>query len=1111
MSKQPHWYKQAIIYEVHVKSFYDSSGDGIGDFKGLTEKLDYLHDLGVTAIWLLPFYPSPLKDDGYDIANYQDVHHMYGVLSDFKTFLKEAHRRDLRVITELVINHTSDQHPWFQKARTSPKDSKWRNFYVWSDDPQKYKEARIIFQDFEASNWTWDPVAQSYYWHRFYSHQPDLNFENPEVKQAVFKALDFWLKMGVDGVRLDAIPYLYEKEGTTCENLSETHVFLKELRGHLDKHYKDRMFLAEANQWPEEAAEYFGAGDECHMAFHFPVMPRLFMAIHLEDAVPIIEIMSQTPNIPESCQWALFLRNHDELTLEMVTDEERDYMFRVYAHDQKARINLGIRRRLAPLLKNDRRKIELMNSLLFSLIGTPVLYYGDEIGMGDNIYLGDRDGVRTPMQWSSDRNAGFSRANPQALYLPPIIDPEYHFETLNVEAQQKNPHSLFWWTKQLISLRKRFSAFGMGSTEFLIPENKKVLVFFRLYESQRILVVANLSRFSQYVELDLSKYQDHYLVELFSGGRFPPIGELPYFLTLGPYGYYWFSLHSIAKKTAAERLQWERESQVEQLIMKEGASSLFGLTHRKKLTELLFLYLCQKEWFIPYIRNVDRTTLKVLDHFPLNARHEHLLMVQVGFRNGSFRKFLFYVRFVEGDEGKQLLDQQPHCVIAEIKSPSSDLLILFDCCEEPAMGRLIEKIIKEKKRIKGENGKLIGVQLEKNRKPSKDEERPLSCAEIQANVFPSKRGILRVFTMLEEGMPLDISLRLHLAKTDFKQFFPVTAYLEYSLYRQQSVAIAEELAYEPIKHNAFNHTIEAVERFLFECQSLSEEQKKELTYPRRFWLEEKKEHLTETVHTAINGSLQESREYAKLLSHLHSALNVSTSEEIFKPIPFTPFYQRSLFQTVRRNLEQGFETLTRIKNTIPKHLAPDIEYLHSYKETLMEYTNLLFKSRILANRIRCHGNFWLEHLIFSGTDYKITNFAGDPEKAYGEKIFKRSALVDLVTLIYSLQLVPSYAIGRILGRGQMSEHQKFTFESYGNVWSFWMQKECIETYLEESKGASFLPKERRQIDLLLHLYLFEKGFEILSKGYQESEIRFEGALNLLKHLTMHLAQRGKDA
>ncbi|HQP12261.1 MAG TPA: maltose alpha-D-glucosyltransferase, partial [Candidatus Omnitrophota bacterium] len=477
LDNDPQWYKDAVIYQLHVKTFCDGDGNGRGDFKGLTAKLDYLKNLGVTAIWLLPFYPSPLKDDGYDIADYYNIHPQYGTLKDFKEFLRQAHRRGLRVITELVVNHTSMEHPWFKRARKSPAGSRDRNYYVWSDSPDKYKDARVIFNDFESSNWAWDEEAQSYYWHRFYSHQPDLNFENPNVQKEILRVADFWFSLGVDGVRLDAVPYLFEREGTNCENLPETYAFLKKLRKHVESRHKNRMLLAEANQWPEDAVAYFGKGDECHMAFHFPLMPRMYMAVQMEDRFPIIDILEQTPRIPRDCQWAIFLRNHDELTLEMVTDEERDYMYRAFARDDRSRLNLGIRRRLVPLLMNDRKKVELMNILLFSLPGTPIIYYGDEIGMGDNHYLGDRDGVRTPMQWTPDRNAGFSKANPQQLYLPVIIDSEYHYETVNVETQEKNLSSLLWWMKRVIAMRRKYRAFSQGGIKLLYPDNHKVLVF----------------------------------------------------------------------------------------------------------------------------------------------------------------------------------------------------------------------------------------------------------------------------------------------------------------------------------------------------------------------------------------------------------------------------------------------------------------------------------------------------------------------------------------------------------------------------------------------------------------------------------------------------------
>jgi maltose alpha-D-glucosyltransferase/alpha-amylase len=541
-ARDPSWYKRAIIYELPVKSFFDANDDGIGDFPGLIEKLDYIESLGVTCLWLLPFFPSPLRDDGYDIANYCQIHSSYGTLEDFKRFLDAAHERRLHVVIEFVLNHTSAEHPWFQRARRAPAGSVERDYYVWSDTNEKYRDARIIFLDSEQSNWTWDPVAQSYYWHRFFHHQPDLNYDNPAVLQELLSIVDFWLELGVDGFRLDAVPYLVEREGTNCENLPETHTVLKAIRRHVDEHWPNRMLLAEANQWPADVRAYFGGGDECHMAYHFPLMPRMFMGLHLEDRYPIVEIMQQTPAIPDGCQWALFLRNHDELTLEMVNDEERDYMYLAYSADPQARINLGIRRRLAPLMGNNRRRIELLNSLLFSFPGTPIVYYGDEIGMGDNTYLGDRNGVRTPMQWTSERNARFSRADPARLYSPVIMDPIYGYQAVNVESQERDGSSLMQWMKNLIGLRKLFPAFGFGSLEFLHPANRKVLAYVRRYGSDAILCVANLSRSVQPVELDLSPFAGLTPVEVLGYTDFPVVGQQPYFLTLGPYGFYWFEL-----------------------------------------------------------------------------------------------------------------------------------------------------------------------------------------------------------------------------------------------------------------------------------------------------------------------------------------------------------------------------------------------------------------------------------------------------------------------------------------------------------------------------------------------------------------------------------------
>jgi len=542
MNADDPWYKDAIIYQLHVKAFRDSNKDGVGDFAGLMSRLDYLQNLGVTCLWLLPFYPSPLKDDGYDIANYEAVHPQYGTLDDFQRLIDELHRRGMRLITELVVNHTSDQHPWFQRARVAPRGSPERDFYVWSDDPQRYRLARIIFTDTENANWAWDPVAQQFYWHRFFSHQPDLNFDNPAVVEAVIRVMRFWLSMGVDGLRLDAVPYLIEREGTNCENLPETHAILKHMRRVVDDEFHSRIFLAEANQWPTDVRPYFGDGDECHMAFHFPLMPRMFMGVAKEDRTPILEILGQTPDIPANCQWGIFLRNHDELTLEMVTDEERDYMYREYARDPRMRINIGIRRRLAPLMDNGRRQIELMNALLMSMPGTPIIYYGDEIGMGDNIYLGDRNGVRTPMQWDASWNAGFSDGDHAALYAPILVDMPYNYMAVNVAAQERTSTSLLRWMRSLIGVRRKYLAFSRGTFRPLYPRNKRVLVYLRERGDEVMMCVNNLSKHAQFVELDLHEFRDHTPVELWSEQPFPCIGTTEYMLSLAPYGFFWFRL-----------------------------------------------------------------------------------------------------------------------------------------------------------------------------------------------------------------------------------------------------------------------------------------------------------------------------------------------------------------------------------------------------------------------------------------------------------------------------------------------------------------------------------------------------------------------------------------
>ncbi|MBV8650940.1 MAG: maltose alpha-D-glucosyltransferase, partial [Alphaproteobacteria bacterium] len=642
LEADPLWYKDAVIYQLHVKAFFDANDDGIGDFPGLSQRLDYLQDLGVTALWLLPFYPSPLRDDGYDIADYRTVNPSYGTMADVRNFVREAHRRGLRVITELVVNHTSDQHPWFQRARRAKRGSRLRDFYVWSDTDEKFAGTRIIFLDTEKSNWTWDPVAEAYYWHRFYAHQPDLNFDNPRVFRAVANVMKFWLDLGVDGMRLDAVPYLIEREGTNNENLPETHAVLKRLRAELDRIYGDRMLLAEANQWPEDVRDYFGEGDECHMAFHFPLMPRIFMAVATEDRHPITDIMRQTPEIPANCQWAVFLRNHDELTLEMVTDLERDYLWGYYASDTRMRLNLGIRRRLTPLMENDRRKIELLNSVMFSMPGTPVLYYGDEIGMGDNVFLGDRDGVRTPMQWTSDRNGGFSRSDPARLYLPLIMDPVYGFQAVNVEAQSRSPSSLLNWMKRLIAVRRAHVAFGRGDLTFVYPANRKVLAYLRHYGDETILCVVNLARSPQAVELDLGGYKGSLPVELLGRSTFPRIGDGPYLLTLQAHSFFWFALTSVSEPDEPGRSAPPATvPEFVTLVLPHGWSDLFDRHNRPQFEgEILPTFLVTQRWCSGSGEPIAKVA--AVDHAELDGAPESWLLtiLQVGRRDEPSQRYL---------------------------------------------------------------------------------------------------------------------------------------------------------------------------------------------------------------------------------------------------------------------------------------------------------------------------------------------------------------------------------------------------------------------------------------------------------------------------------------
>jgi maltose alpha-D-glucosyltransferase / alpha-amylase len=697
----PLWYKDAIIYQVHVRAFYDSNGDGIGDFRGLIQKLDYIQSLGVNTLWLLPFYPSPLKDGGYDIADFKDIHPHYGNMADFRRFVKEAHQRGLRIITELVLNHTSSEHEWFKRARKSKPGSVYRDFYVWNDNTEKYKDARIIFQDFEVSNWTYDHEAKAYYWHRFYSHQPDLNFENPRVQNEIYKILDFWFETGVDGFRLDAVPYLYEAEGTNCENLPETHEYLKKLRKYVDDNYQDKLLLAEANQWPNDSREYFGDGDECHMAFHFPLMPRLYMALRMEDRFPVVDILEQTPDIPDNCQWAIFLRNHDELTLEMVSDEERDYMYKSFAKDPRKRVNVGIRRRLFPLLGGDLRTIELINFLLFSMPGTPIVYYGDEIGMGDNYYLGDRDGVRTPMQWSPDKNAGFSNADPQKLFLPVVIDFNYHYTTVNVENNERNQSSFLWWKRRVIAKRKKYKAFGRGTIRFINTNNPKVLAFVREFEDEAILVVVNLSRYSQYVELDLHEFAGSVPLEVFSRNEFPLISEDPWAFTMQFKNYFWFELQ---KQEKAVELEPREE---DKLVLDSQQWKSMLTSTQNKLKVLLNDFILRNNWFRGNEKKLQG--IDIFDVIPMQIRKDisYLFIVRMDLIEAEKDMYLMPVSLAFNNSMKEIINRHPEAIISTIRYNDQDA-ILYDGVHDPDLIIELFNTLSRKSKFKGRYGEIEG-------------------------------------------------------------------------------------------------------------------------------------------------------------------------------------------------------------------------------------------------------------------------------------------------------------------------------------------------------------------------------------------------------------------
>jgi maltose alpha-D-glucosyltransferase/alpha-amylase len=1072
-AERPHdalWYKDAIFYELHVRSFRDSNDDGVGDFRGLVEKLDYLQDLGVTALWLLPFYPSPLKDDGYDIASYRDIHPSYGNLRDFRNLLREAHRRGLNVITELVLNHTSDQHPWFQRARRSPKGSPKRNFYVWSDSPDRYLDARIIFKDFEASNWSFDPVAGQYFWHRFYSHQPDLNYDNPEVRRAMLQVIDFWLEMGVDGLRLDAVPYLFEREGTNCENLPPTFEYLRELRAHVDSRFENRMLLAEANQWPEDAVAYFGSGERCQMAFHFPLMPRMFMSIRQEDRFPVIDILQQTPTIPEVCQWALFLRNHDELTLEMVTDEERDYMYRVYAGDVQARVNLGIRRRLAPLLGNDRRLIEMMNGLLFSMPGTPVIYYGDELGMGDNIYLGDRNGVRTPMQWSADRNAGFSRTNPQRLYLPVVSDPEYHPEAVNVETQSNNPNSLLWWTRRLIALRKRYRAFGRGTLEFLMPENRKVLAFLREYEDERILVVANLSRFAQYAELDLSRFRGMVPVELFGHTEFPQIGELPYFITLGPHQFYWFSVEP-------QRAGYTADVRPPTVEVQGPWDQVLSPRVKGVLEGALPAYLQTKRWFGAKARKIKQA--EIVEAIPIRRVEGdgdsgeaagHLSMVRVDYVDGDAETYVLPLACADGERSRDIRKWQPGIVVANVDA-DGELRALFDGLWDPTLAPALLETVARRRRYTGAHGKLAGAPAPRLREllgSSPLQPWVVSAEQSNTSIVFGDKLILKLVRRLEPGVNPDLEVGRFLTEAGFEHVPQAAGSIEYWPEGGDPMTAGILQEYVPNEGDAWSFTLDELAHFLEEVLARGPSAEGPFV-ERPSLLELARMDAPPIAYETIGAYMESARLLGRRTAQLHLALASGTEDPAFAPEPFSILYQRSLYQSLRAPAVRTFRLLRGQARD-----DPQLAMVLSCEGAILERYRAVLERKIEATRTRCHGDYHLGQVLWTGKDFVIIDFEGEPALPLGERRIKRSPLRDVAGMIRSYHYAVHTALARAMEEiGAPAEPSLLSL--WGDFWYLWVASSFLRSYLQTARGASFLPRSREDLGTLLDVFLLEKA------------------------------------
>ncbi|WP_267268268.1 maltose alpha-D-glucosyltransferase [Pseudomonas protegens] len=1029
--KDPLWYKDAVIYQVHVKSYFDSNNDGIGDFPGLIAKLDYIKELGVNTLWLLPFYPSPRRDDGYDIAEYRGVSPDYGTLADVRRFIAEAHKRELRVITELVINHTSDQHPWFQRARKARPGSAARNFYVWSDDEQKYAGTRIIFLDTETSNWTWDPVAGQYFWHRFYSHQPDLNFDNPQVMKAVLSVMRYWLDMGIDGLRLDAIPYLIERDGTHNENLPETHDVLKQIRAEIDAHYPDRMLLAEANQWPEDTQLYFGQstngddGDECHMAFHFPLMPRMYMALAQEDRFPITDILRQTPEIPAHCQWAIFLRNHDELTLEMVTDKERDYLWNYYAADRRARINLGIRRRLAPLMERDRRRIELLNSLLLSMPGTPTLYYGDEIGMGDNIYLGDRDGVRTPMQWSIDRNGGFSRADPASLVLPPIMDPLYGYQSVNVETQSGDPHSLLNWTRRMLAVRKQSKAFGRGTLKMLSPSNRRILAYTREYtgpdgKQEIILCVANVSRSAQAAELDLSAFAGMVPVEMLGGNAFPPIGQLSFLLTLAPYGFYWFVLAAENQMPSWHVEPAQSLPDFTTLVLKKRLEELLEAPSRTTLEHsVLPHWLPKRRWFAGKDSAIEQVQIAYGVGFG-DPQHPVLLSEIEVTSDGQRQRYQLPFGLLGEEPLGSALPQQ--LAMARVRR-GRQVGLITDAFALDSFVRSVLQALQAQTRLDSAAGQIRfdGTELLAELGLTGDSEvRYLSAQQSNSSVVVGGSLVLKLIRRVEGGTHPELEMGAFLTAAGFRHISPLLGSVVRRDEQGEDHLLMIAQGYLSNQGDAWEWTQNNLERAIRDewAQAMSEQEQ----------------------HYNALGELED---FAGLLGQrlgeMHLLLAARDSPPDFAPQVSTLKDTQAWNRQVAAQVERGLQLLQQHQGELSPGDQKRVSRLLQHKTKILGHIQQLARQLVGGLRIRVHGDLHLGQVLVVKGDAYLIDFEGEPARPLAERRGKHSPYKDVSGVLRSFDYAAAMALETPAVEGaQMAEQAR---------------QRVVRRYLQEARQA----------------------------------------------------------